>query len=152
MLFETARAAISRRLPIDFVVVGYTDRDDDLKKLGNVEITGRYAENETIDRLIAAAPDVVWFPAVWPETFSYTLSAVLAAGMFPIAFDIGALGSRIRAAGSGSLWPMEAMFDPARLAERLFNEPIQQTPIRRCDADYRNPLVTYYDLPLPNGG
>ena len=84
-----------------FCCCGYTDRDDAFKTLGNVEITGRYAENETIDRLIAAKPDIVWFPAVVPDTFSYTLSAVFAAGMFPIAFDLGALGSRIKAPRQG---------------------------------------------------
>jgi glycosyltransferase involved in cell wall biosynthesis len=146
LLLATARFAKSRRLPIDFVVVGYTDRDDDLKGLGKVEITGPYALNKAVDCLVATKPDVVWFPAVWPEAFSYTLSAVFAAGIFAIAFDIGALGSRIKAAGAGSLWPMEAMLDPARLAEMLLEEPILQTPVRRENPDYGSPLVSYYDL------
>jgi glycosyltransferase involved in cell wall biosynthesis len=151
LLFETASSAKSHQLPIDFIVVGYTDRDYDLKGLGNVEITGRYAENETVARLNAAEPDLVWFPAVCPETFSYTLSAVLAAGLFPVAFDIGALSSRIRAANWGTLWPMESMLDPARLAEMLLREPIPPTPrLDRLDRpDYSNPVVTYYGLHAP---
>jgi len=128
------------------VVVGYTDRDGDLKTLGNVEITGRYVETEAVDRLISAAPDLVWFPAVWPETFSYTLSAVLTAGLFSIAFDIGAVASRIRAANAGALWPMQAMLDPSRLAERLIEEPISQVRGQPDRPDYHNPLATYYDL------
>jgi hypothetical protein len=143
-------------LPIDFIVVGYTDRDYDLRGLGNVEITGRYPENETVARLNAAEPDLVWFPAVWPETFSYTLSAVLAAGLYPVAFDIGALSSRIRAANWGTLWPMESMLDPARLAEMLLTEPIPPTPwLARLEGpDYSNPVVTYYGLhaPFPEAG
>lgn len=149
LLLETASAAKSSGLPIDFVVVGHTNRNDELTKLGNVEITGRYEEEETVTRLLAVEADLVWFPAVWPETFSYTLSAVFAAGLFPVAFDIGALGSRIRAADWGALWPMEAMLDPARLAEMLLKEPIPPTPslLDRFDVPhYNNPLVTYYDL------
>jgi GT2 family glycosyltransferase/glycosyltransferase involved in cell wall biosynthesis len=146
LLFEVARIAKLRQLPLEFVVVGYTDRDGDLKTLGNVEITGRYVETEAVDRLISAAPDLVWFPAVWPETFSYTLSAVLTAGLFSIAFDIGAVASRIRAANAGALWPMQAMLDPSRLAERLIEEPISQVRGQPDRPDYHNPLATYYDL------
>jgi len=149
LLFDTANAAKSRDLPMDFIVVGYTNRDDELTRLGNVEITGRYEEEETATRLLAVDPDLVWFPAVWPETFSYTLSAVFAAGLFPVAFNIGALASRIRAVNWGTLWPMEAMLDPARLAEMLLREPIPPTPSgldRSKWPDYSNPLTTYYDL------
>jgi GT2 family glycosyltransferase/glycosyltransferase involved in cell wall biosynthesis len=149
LLFETAKVAKSLELPLEFVVVGYTDRDGDLREIGNIEIMGRYQESEAVSLLQAVTPDLVWFPAVWPETFSYTLSAVFAAGLFPVAFDIGALSSRIRAAKWGKLWPMEAMLDPARVANMLINEPI---PSEACRADlsgapnYTNPLVTYYDL------
>jgi GT2 family glycosyltransferase/glycosyltransferase involved in cell wall biosynthesis len=149
LLFETARVAKLRRLPVDFVVVGYSDRDYELAELGNVEITGPYQEHKAVAQLIRADADLVWFPAVWPETFSYTLSAVFAARMFPIAFDFGALASRIRATGIGSLWPLETMLDPARLAEMLLEEPVLHTPIRYENPNYHNPLTTYYDLALP---
>ncbi len=40
-------------------------------------------------------PDIVWFPAQWPETYSYTLSAALLAGL-PVAVpDIGAFQERV---------------------------------------------------------
>ena len=47
-------------------------------------------------RLLAwLKPDLVWFPAQWPETYSYTLSAVLQAGLPLVAPDIGAFGERV---------------------------------------------------------
>jgi GT2 family glycosyltransferase/glycosyltransferase involved in cell wall biosynthesis len=149
LLLETARAAKSKELPLSFIVVGFSNRDDELMQVGNIEITGPYQEDEAVARLLAAEPDLVWFPAVWPETFSYTLSAVFEAGLFPIAFDLGALGTRIKAANWGKLWPMEAMLQPARLAEALLREPIPATPPRLDKLqrpDYRNPLASYYDL------
>lgn len=45
-------------------------------------------------------PDIVWFPAQWPETYSYTLSAALQAGL-PVAVpDIGAFAERV----AGRAW------------------------------------------------
>src|SRR2546427_7883740 len=41
-------------------------------------------------------PDLAWFPAQWPETYSYTLSACLAAGLPIVAPEIGAFPERDR--------------------------------------------------------
>ncbi len=41
-----ARTARRRRLPLEFHVIGSTDRDAVLARLGNVRITGRYREHE----------------------------------------------------------------------------------------------------------
>ena len=44
---------------------------------------------------------------------------------------------------------MEAMLDPACIAEMLLKEPILPTPnlLHRFDmTDYNNPMVTYYGL------
>jgi hypothetical protein len=43
---------------------------------------------------------VVWFPALWPETYSYTLSACLQAGLPVVAPDLGAFPERL----SGRAW------------------------------------------------
>ena len=40
-------------------------------------------------------PDLVWFPAQWPETYSYTLSASLQAGLPVVAPDLGAFPERL---------------------------------------------------------
>jgi GT2 family glycosyltransferase/glycosyltransferase involved in cell wall biosynthesis len=79
LLAETARAAKAQRLPMEFVVVGYTDRDDELNAIGNVSITGPYQEADAVAKLLEANAALVWLPAVWPETFSYTLSTAIEA-------------------------------------------------------------------------
>ena len=37
----------------------------------------------------AERPDVLWFPAQWPETWTYTLSVALATGLPIVASDSG---------------------------------------------------------------
>jgi glycosyltransferase involved in cell wall biosynthesis len=149
-LAETARVALRRRLPLEFVVVGYTDRDAELRTLSNITITGRYQEDEALERLISADPDLVWFPAVTPETYCYTLSTVFVAGVYPVAFDFGAIAMRIRETGWGELMSLEYMLDPERTAERLATMSIPKQPEGAARLSnlrsYAKPLTSYYEL------
>ena len=118
LLEQVATAARQQGSPVSFVVVGYTDRDDRLRQLG-VEITGRYPREEGPRRLAMANADFVWLSSVWPETYAYTLSVAFIARVYPVAFDMGALGTRIREACWGLLLPLDLMLDPAALARTL---------------------------------
>lgn len=63
---------------------------------------GEYDDSDLPDLLRWLKPDLVWFPAQWPETYSYTLSAALQAGL-PVAVpNIGAFAER--AAGRPWSW------------------------------------------------
>ncbi len=76
-----------------------------------IAVTGTYAEAD-LPRLIARArPDVLWFPAQWPETYSYTLSAALAAGLPIVAAAIGAFPERL--AGRALTWLVDPAAPPA---------------------------------------
>ncbi len=56
--------------------------------------TAIFAKNS--DRPPNEAQHLAWFPAQWPETYSYTLSACLRARLPVVAPDIGAFGERMR--------------------------------------------------------
>jgi O-antigen biosynthesis protein len=57
--------------------------------------TGSYEDVE-LPRLIASErPDVIWFPAQVPETFSYTLSVAIASGIKIVASDLGSFRERL---------------------------------------------------------
>ena len=45
-----------------------------------MKVTGRYNDADLPGLIENVAPHLIWFPAVWPETFSYTLSAAIEAG------------------------------------------------------------------------
>ena len=56
---------------------------------------GGYAEADLPALLARLQPDLVWFPAQWPETYSYTLSACLQAGLPVVAPNLGAFAERL---------------------------------------------------------
>ena len=126
VLLACARDAARRRLPLEFVVIGYTQDDAALIATGRVFITGRYTEGEAPYLLGRERPDVAWLPSVWPETWSYTLDYALGLGVPVVAFDLGAIAERLRTAGGGTLLPLA--LDPRRINDRLLqlgHEPIR---------------------------
>jgi glycosyltransferase involved in cell wall biosynthesis len=74
-------------------------------------IGGRYEEGELPALLAKHRPDVVWFPAAWPETYSFTLSAAIGAGLPIVASQIGAFPERL--SGRPLTWLIEPAMDPA---------------------------------------
>lgn len=59
--------------------------------------SGEYDDSD-IGRLIAEAdPHLIWLASTWPETYSYTLSAALAAGRAVVAPNLGAFPERVSA-------------------------------------------------------
>ncbi|MFV5057449.1 hypothetical protein [Klebsiella pneumoniae] len=56
---------------------------------------GAYSNQDLEKKLNDIAPDVMWFPAQWPETYSYTLSAALQYGLPVVVPNIGAFGERL---------------------------------------------------------
>jgi GT2 family glycosyltransferase/glycosyltransferase involved in cell wall biosynthesis len=100
-----------------FTIVGFTSDDEALKGYGNARLGGSYAQGELPGRLRQQAAQVALFLSPWPETYSYTLSEALQAGLTPVAFDIGAFGERLRALGCGVL--VEPDCRPERLVHAI---------------------------------
>jgi GT2 family glycosyltransferase/glycosyltransferase involved in cell wall biosynthesis len=120
VLLQCAQDAARRRLPIRFHLFGYTDRED-LRALPNVSLTGKYSDDQ-LDMLLARSQcHLAFFPSVWPETYSYTLSQGWFAGLYPVAFDIGAIANRIQQSGWGCLLSNEMMMLPAKINDALLS-------------------------------
>ena len=95
LLEKAAIDAKKRNLPIDFILIGEGYRKLVCKPSSNLEIMGKYID-EDLQKLIADChPDLVWFTALWPETYSYTLSAAINAKLPVVAPDIGAFQERL---------------------------------------------------------
>jgi glycosyltransferase involved in cell wall biosynthesis len=103
VLLACARDARRRCLDITYIVVGYTSDDGRLLKLGNVEITGKYHEEEVGALIRRQKGNCAFIPSIWPETWCYALSRAWEAGLHAFAFDIGAPAERIRQNGWGIL-------------------------------------------------
>jgi GT2 family glycosyltransferase len=76
---------------VEFHLLGYAYR-----ALSQAVVThGPYDSAEACDLVESLAPDVVWYPALWPETYSYTLSIALHLGLPVVVPDIGAFRERV---------------------------------------------------------
>jgi len=96
LLEAVALEAAQRGAPLEFHLLGYCYRHLQTQPRARLTVHGEYADEDLPGLLDWLQPDLVWFPAQWPETYSYTLSAVLAAGL-PVAVpDIGAFAERVR--------------------------------------------------------
>ncbi len=119
LLYQTAQASLRLGLPLEFVVIGYTDKDKNLESLKNVRITGRYKPDEVMGLIRSEAPSLLWIPSVWPETFCFTLSEALAAGVQPVVFNLGAQADRVQQVGWGEIMPLDLMTNAEGAAQFL---------------------------------
>ncbi|MBV9824905.1 MAG: glycosyltransferase [Alphaproteobacteria bacterium] len=104
-LLDIARNARLTHPHLRFHVIGYTNVDEQLAELTNVSVSGEY-DPADLPRLIANTEAcLALFLHGWPETFSYALSEVVAAGLIPLVPDIGAPAERVRKAGFGAVYP-----------------------------------------------
>jgi glycosyltransferase involved in cell wall biosynthesis len=108
LLLACARDAAARRLPLEYVVIGYTEDDKPLLETGKVFVTGRYSEAEAPHLLRREQPHIAFLASVWPETWSYVLDHAVSAGLPVVAFDLGAIAERLRESGLGTLLPLDS--------------------------------------------
>lgn len=106
IVLAAATDARARDLPLEFVVVGHTADDAALLETGRVFITGHYDEADGLALVRGCAGDVGLMPALWPETWCFTLTLLWRAGLRAVAFDIGTIAQRIRATGRGACVPL----------------------------------------------
>lgn len=117
ILLACARDAAARDLPLEFVVVGFSEEDPPLFESGRIFVTGRFSEEEAVALVKAQRTHLAFLPSISPETWCYALSTAWRAGLEVAAFDLGALGERIRHAGGG--YPLPPGLDPATINDTL---------------------------------
>ncbi|HZI83116.1 MAG TPA: glycosyltransferase family 4 protein [Casimicrobiaceae bacterium] len=104
---------------IGVIVIGYTDSQ--LRRgwsvPGRYYVHGPYVDGELPALLASYAVDVALFPNRLPESFSYTLSEVWAAGVPVIVPEDGALFERVATHGGG--WLLTSPFSVKQAAALL---------------------------------
>lgn len=106
LLLDCAEDAARRRLALDFIVAGSSADDAKLLATGRIFVTGAYAEGQAQSLIAQAKPDLAFLPSIWPETWCFALSEAWRAGLYAIAFDLGAQSERIKATGRGATLPL----------------------------------------------
>jgi glycosyltransferase involved in cell wall biosynthesis len=121
-----------RALPLRVVVIGYTDRTTRGQSDDRVlTVHGPYGVAEVAPLLDRYRVDVVLFPNVWPETWSYTLGEAWAAGRPVLVPPRGAPRERVDATGAG--WILAGWPDAdATLDQLLHVTAPEQAPMREA--------------------
>ena len=109
VLEATAIEAARRGLCLEFHLLGFAYRSLQKHPKARLTVHGQYEESELPELLDWLKPDVAWFPALWPETYSYTLSACLKAGLPVVAPDVGAFAERLHGRAWTWLCPWDRM-------------------------------------------
>lgn len=105
------------RAPLEFHLLGFSYRPLRSYPFSALRVHGEYHDSDLPKLLCDMQPDVVWFPGGCPETYSYTLSECLRAGLAVIAPKIGAFPERL--AGRRNTWLYEPGLDAAQMMQVL---------------------------------
>lgn len=149
VLDACARDALERKLPIHFTVIGFTAIDHILCLHKNVTLVGKYHESDLPRLLQEKSYHLSFFPAVIPETYSFTLSHAMRFGLHPVTFDIGAIAERIRATGFGSVLPLSDYNRPSIVNDALLAlspAPANEAAFASHFSAYPSVLKDYYNL------
>jgi GT2 family glycosyltransferase/2-polyprenyl-3-methyl-5-hydroxy-6-metoxy-1,4-benzoquinol methylase len=87
--------AAKQNTPIDIHLIGFAYRQLRTQPHARLTVHGPYADQDLPQLLDWLQADVAWFPALWPETYSYTLSACLEKGLPIVAPALGAFAERL---------------------------------------------------------
>ncbi len=87
-------------LRIEIHILGIVSSDVDVSKM---IVHGGYERGDFVSKVQSINPDIGCVLSVWPETYCHTLTELWAAGLPVLAFDIGAVGERVRDMGAGFL-------------------------------------------------
>jgi len=86
---------LAREAPsVHLTVVGNVDPAYSMP--GIVRITGSYRPESLSTIIEESGINLVWFPSIWPETFSYVTAEIIAMGLPIACFDLGAQAERVR--------------------------------------------------------
>ena len=90
---------------------------------------GVYERSKIIDMLKRDEIDVILLLSTWPETFSYTLTESIVAGIPPIVTNLGALKERVEMGEIG--WVVDYK-DPEKICELLHRIKVDRLELKKC--------------------
>ena len=157
-----AQIAKEQELPLEFVLIGYSEPQIRGEGPFTFQETGEYALPDLPGILAEQQPALIWFPMRWPETFSYTLTVCLDQALPVAAPALGALPERL--GGRPWTWIYDWAFEPDDLIElflgirqSLVSGAPPRVPAVRAQADpdfyredYRAGALRSLREPLPH--
>lgn len=143
ILESCALDAKRRGLPLEFHLIGYAYRSLVTAPRANLTVTGPYV-HEVLPNLLAHANlHLAWFPAQVPESYSYTLSECLRAGLPAVCPNLGAFSERLAGRAWSWICPWDwsaekwnEFFMTARTEHFLANTPPTVLPGKSVAAEF----------------
>ena len=92
----------------------------------NIHFYGKYDDFNHLRKLVHEEEvDLVILPAVWPETFSYTLSEAWALKLPVLVSNLGALGERVEKNGGGWIADFKSISNVKNLIKNIIDTPTE---------------------------
>jgi GT2 family glycosyltransferase/glycosyltransferase involved in cell wall biosynthesis len=136
-------ASVADQSALSIHIIGYAESELPKAIAARITMTGQYDEAELPALLTKVKPHVVWFPAQWPETYSYTLSAAIDAGLPIVATRIGAFPERLE--GRPLTWLVDPEASPDEWLATFDAVRTELSRQRKPSAgNARKPVVDWY--------
>ena len=95
ILLECARTALKNNAKVQFQLIGDAHSHSRVLEDARVWLSGRYEEEDVQALLARREPHLIWYPALCPESYSYTLSIGLESGLPLAVTNLGSLPERV---------------------------------------------------------
>lgn len=113
-VMAVAELATAERLSL--TLIGKSERGIPEAARPTLSETGAYEPEELAALIDRVDPEVIWFPATWPETWSYTLTQAILSGRPILASDTGAFRLRLAEHPRARLIPPDSAPDAVMAA------------------------------------
>jgi GT2 family glycosyltransferase/glycosyltransferase involved in cell wall biosynthesis len=117
-----ALSNIATEIGIEIHILGIVSSDVNVSKM---IVHGAYERNDFISKVEVINPYIGCIFSVWPETYCHTLTELWASGVPVLAFDIGAVGERIRETGAGFLLSNFEVEEIVKFLNEIRSKPSQ---------------------------
>ena len=139
-LKECLAYCAEHRMDFHFYLFGnLTETTLDTAEEEYITVLGPYDEQAVYEQILGKMIDFFWFPGVWPETYSYTLTIPIRLGIPCISTDLGAIASRISNNHWGKVYPWK--YDAEQIIHELETFPYEE---------YRNRDFVIHNTSLGN--
>lgn len=144
LLEQLAVHCKNKHLNIQFTLTGYAYRSLLTLPDSNLHVEGAYQENSLLqsiqEKILDGKVDVIWFTALWPETFSYTLSTAIESGLPIVAPDIGAFPERLYQKENAWIVPWESDINTFADVFSDLKARLQKNAMATTPAEYRSKI------------
>ncbi len=97
---DLAREIKARGVAVRIIVIGTIEASCEP---AIVSETGPYSHNKLVNLIERSGANIMLFPSIWPETFSYVVQELMELDLPVACYDVGAPAERLRVYGKGMI-------------------------------------------------